>query len=158
MQPYFRRSFLVESGVRWDPKVRFGQDVAFYTACLAHGARLYVVPEAYYAYVRNAQGISHTAPPVDAVAHRLDVNQRLLTAFGDRRELAGALRTRGRALKHELRCAQFRARMATVGPIRAVFSQPAGAAGVAFDTLTQKVMHYQRRVREEAERSLSASN
>ena len=50
MQPMIRRDFLLEHGIRYDERNRFGEDFMLYVACLRAGARWWVTPEVLYRY------------------------------------------------------------------------------------------------------------
>ncbi len=50
MQPMIRRDFLLEHGLRYDERNRFGEDFMLYIACLCAGARWWVTPEVLYHY------------------------------------------------------------------------------------------------------------
>lgn len=50
MQPMIRRDFLLEHGIRYDERNRFGEDFMLYVACLRAGACWWVTPEVYYHY------------------------------------------------------------------------------------------------------------
>ncbi len=50
MQPMIRHNFLLEHGLRYDERNRFGEDFMLYVACLRAGARWWVTPEVLYHY------------------------------------------------------------------------------------------------------------
>ena len=50
MQPMIRRDFLLEHGIQYDERNRFGEDFMLYVACLRAGARWWVTPEVFYHY------------------------------------------------------------------------------------------------------------
>ena len=50
MQPMIRRDFLLEHGIRYDERNRFGEDFMLYVACLRAGACWWVTPEVFYHY------------------------------------------------------------------------------------------------------------
>ncbi len=50
MQPMIRRDFLLQHGIRYDERNRFGEDFMLYVACLRAGARWWVTPEVLYHY------------------------------------------------------------------------------------------------------------
>lgn len=49
-KPIFRREFLVQNQIQYDPQIRMGQDFWLYLTCLVRGARFFLVPEPYYFY------------------------------------------------------------------------------------------------------------
>lgn len=50
LHPVMRRAFLERHRLRYDERNRFGEDFLLYTACLMHGARWWLVPQALYRY------------------------------------------------------------------------------------------------------------
>ncbi len=50
MQPMIRRDFLLEHGIRYDERNRFGEDFMLYVACLRAGACWWITPEVLYHY------------------------------------------------------------------------------------------------------------
>jgi succinoglycan biosynthesis protein ExoO len=53
-QPIMRRTFLVEHGIRYDERLRVGEDYLLYLDCLLAGARWVQIPSAHYVYVQRA--------------------------------------------------------------------------------------------------------
>ena len=59
LKPVFRRAFLEQNGLRYDPSLRVGEDFHIVLACLAEGARVVFSPEALYLYTVRKGSISH---------------------------------------------------------------------------------------------------
>lgn len=79
-----RREFLLRNGIAYDEHIRSGEDLAFYFACLVHGARFTLLPEAYYFSREDRAGsIRHTSKrdQLGALAHKYEVNSRLLEQY-----------------------------------------------------------------------------
>lgn len=55
LQPLIRTEFLLEHGIRYHPRIRWGEDFVFLLDCLQHEPLMVVLPQAYYFY-RNRQG------------------------------------------------------------------------------------------------------
>lgn len=49
-KPLFRRSFLVQHNIKYDPTIKVTQDFWFDMQCFLHGATFFLVPEPYYFY------------------------------------------------------------------------------------------------------------
>jgi succinoglycan biosynthesis protein ExoU len=58
LKPVIRRSFLQAHGVRYDDRVRLGEDMLFYSGCLISGARFRVVPACGYYSVQSPHSLS----------------------------------------------------------------------------------------------------
>ena len=58
MQPMIRRDFLLQHGLRYDERNRFGEDFMLYIACLRAGARWWVTPEVFYHYATRAGSLT----------------------------------------------------------------------------------------------------
>ena len=65
LKPLFRRAFLAQHGLRYDPAVRIGEDYMFVAAALALGARYVLVPRALYRYHVRGGSISRRLNPGD---------------------------------------------------------------------------------------------
>ena len=76
MQPLIRRSLLTASGLRFDESLHHGEDSLLYTECLLAGARLVLLPEAYYYYRRNPDSL--TTKRAEAYNQGLQTAERLL--------------------------------------------------------------------------------
>ncbi|MGF1491697.1 MAG: glycosyltransferase family 2 protein [Microcoleaceae cyanobacterium] len=55
-----KRSFLTENQVQYHESLWHSGDLHFYLLCLIRGARLFIIPEAYYCYRRYRSGASST--------------------------------------------------------------------------------------------------
>lgn len=49
-KPLFRREFLIQKQINYDPNIRMGQDFWLVLTCLVRGARFFLVPKPYYFY------------------------------------------------------------------------------------------------------------
>jgi succinoglycan biosynthesis protein ExoO len=63
LKPLFRRAFLLEHGLRYDPSLRNGEDFHLVLACLAAGAKVVFSPPPLYLYTVRRGSISHRADP-----------------------------------------------------------------------------------------------
>ena len=73
-KPVIRRAFVEEHGLRYDPSVRLGEDLLFYSALLVAGARFGVTPAARYLYRTNDSSISRRRAPTTEL---VDVNDKI---------------------------------------------------------------------------------
>ena len=149
IKPLFRRAFLAEHQLVWDESVRYGQDTAFYTDVLAAGARCVLSPYVGYYYVTNPTGISKRAPALDAVAHRLEVNERLRQRHSEDVQLARALAIRSSALRRELAAVRFRQDRTRRGTLQSAAKWPLGAFYAASDSFASRMSHYGSRLRDD---------
>lgn len=97
LKPLFRRDFLIQSGLRYDPALRNSEDYHIIAQAIAAGARVIIAPEPDYLY-RIADGsLSSKAPPAylekliaaDAAFARslgADISPELSTLIGTRRD------------------------------------------------------------------------
>jgi succinoglycan biosynthesis protein ExoO len=60
----FRRSFLTQSGLRYDERYRDNEDFIFYAECLMHGARAALTSRAFYIYSQRIGALSGVASTV----------------------------------------------------------------------------------------------
>jgi GT2 family glycosyltransferase len=60
-KPLIRRAFLEAHGIAFDPELSGSEDVAFYFACVAAGARFLMVEEALYVYRQRQRSLSRHA-------------------------------------------------------------------------------------------------
>ncbi len=85
LKPIIRRTFWQQSGVRYNPAIRYGEDFHFYAELLFHGAKAVIYCEPYYYYtLRTARGgassnLSRTTPSFEQVARSSDL---LLQTYG----------------------------------------------------------------------------
>ncbi len=106
LKPLIRTALLAQSGVRYDPGLRIGEDYDFVARLLAHGARFRVYPELTYFYRKHAGSVSHrlSAPALSAL---LAANDRLramaLAAAAPGNGIIGALAEREAMLQRALR-------------------------------------------------------
>lgn len=132
LKPLIRRSFLAAHGLRYESGMRFGEDYAFATACLAHGARLWLVPEPLYRYTLRGTSVTarHGLPELQrllAVDRRLADHPRVRAAPAARRAVAA----HARSLVRRIALVEFFASLKAGRPVRAgrfLLSGP-GAAG-----------------------------
>lgn len=79
LKPIISRSFLTDSGLRYQDDLRFAEDFAFYLDCFAAGARFYLLSQPLYRY--RLRGDSLTARHSTDDLRRLQaVDRRLLEA------------------------------------------------------------------------------
>lgn len=57
-KPLFKREFLLRHGIQYDERMRVTQDFWIDLQCLVHGAKLFLLPEAYYFYVTRQNSLS----------------------------------------------------------------------------------------------------
>ena len=63
LKPLFRKSFLDAHDIRYDPRLRNGEDYHFVMDCYAAGAKVWFSPDPAYLYTRRSGSISHKADP-----------------------------------------------------------------------------------------------
>ena len=73
-KPILRRAFLVDQGLSYDPEVRLGEDLLFYSALLLRGGRFGVTPAASYLYRTNGGSTSQRKAPTTEL---VEVNQKV---------------------------------------------------------------------------------
>ncbi len=91
MKPMIRREFLQQTGVRYDPSSRNGEDFLFYIDCFMVGAKWFITPDATYFYtvhdisLTDRVGVEDrrlmTAKLEAALAHRIMRHDPALTAI-----------------------------------------------------------------------------
>jgi len=102
LKPFISADFLKRSGVRYDERLRIGEDYEFMARLLASGARFRLEPSALYLYRKHAASISHRLR-VDAIEALIEADARLAQHVGpSSAEITGAFRRRGRSLKSML--------------------------------------------------------
>ncbi|MEM1125125.1 MAG: glycosyltransferase [Bacteroidota bacterium] len=153
LKPMFRRSFLLDRGLRWDEQVQYGQDFVFFTHCLAAGSPLWMLSESYYYYTANPNGITKTAPMEASSRHRLNVNERLARQYRSRRHLRRALQVRRRHLLDELERARFRTTEATHGLAAATVRYPRQAGHLLRMYAARRASNMVQRMREHGVRA-----
>lgn len=103
LKPVFRRAFLQETGLRYDPGLRNGEDCHMIFACLAAGATVVFAPWPDYIYSSRRGSISHRVDPahMDALIeadaafvarHGAQMTPRTRTLFDFRRTALACLR------------------------------------------------------------------
>ena len=65
MQPMIRRDFLLQHGLRYDERNRFGEDFMLYIACLRAGACWWVTPEVLYHYATRPGSLTEVQSSAD---------------------------------------------------------------------------------------------
>lgn len=65
MQPMIRRDFLLEHGIRYDERNRFGEDFMLYIACLRAGACWWITPEVLYHYATRPGSLTEVQSSAD---------------------------------------------------------------------------------------------
>lgn len=68
LKPVLRRSFLMQSGLRYDETLRNGEDFHLVAELLAIGGRLWFLPEAGYLYTHRDGSVSRRLDPAHAQA------------------------------------------------------------------------------------------
>ena len=81
LKPMIRVQFLKDNHIRYDEKLRIGEDDKLVIASLLAGARYLVSPEAGYRYRKHEASISHRLSPSDADA-MIAANRELAAALG----------------------------------------------------------------------------
>ncbi|UTS82506.1 glycosyltransferase family 2 protein [Phaeobacter piscinae] len=94
LKPLIRRRFL--SGLRYDPRLRIGEDHDLYLRLVLAGAKMWVLPMAAYLYRRHAASTSYRNVPQDLAA-QIDVLDDLAKQAGNE-DLATLAHVRRRAL------------------------------------------------------------
>lgn len=69
LKPIIRKHFIAEHSLRYDERMRFGEDYAFYLSCLLEGAKWICVPDTAYCY--SVRSHSLTARHDAADLHKL---------------------------------------------------------------------------------------
>ncbi|WP_448203854.1 glycosyltransferase family 2 protein [Azospirillum sp. sgz302134] len=59
-KPLIRRDFLLRTGLRYAADIRVGEDFDLYMRCIMQGARLFLIDEPHYHYVRRKGSLSKT--------------------------------------------------------------------------------------------------
>lgn len=100
LKPLFRRSKLVEIGVRYDETLRNSEDYYLVANLLAAGARMTYTPEPGYLYQRSDSSTSHRLQPVHTRTW-LDAERRFRAQHEAKLSVAAknALNVRGRVLR-----------------------------------------------------------
>jgi succinoglycan biosynthesis protein ExoO len=93
LKPLFRRSFLSAHGIRYDPRLRNGEDYHFLMACYAAKGRVWFSPDPGYLYTRRSGSISHRAEP-EHLAALLRADTALAERSGHPASLGPLLRRR----------------------------------------------------------------
>ena len=101
MQPMLRRKFLLESGARYDPGNRCGEDFMFYVQCLVRDASWWITPEPLYFYNIRHGSLTDRVTPGDLRAISA-LEQELLgrALTSSNAEFAAALRKHKRTVDH----------------------------------------------------------
>ncbi|MBD2567392.1 glycosyltransferase family 2 protein [Anabaena lutea] len=60
-KPLFRREFLIQQDIKYDPGIKVSQDFWLALTCLVRGARFFLVPEPYYFYLSRSGSLVFTA-------------------------------------------------------------------------------------------------
>lgn len=79
LKPVFRRGFLAEHGLEYDPSLRNGEDFHLMAKLLVHGGALWVTPDAGYLYTVGQKG---------SISNRLNPDHASALAAADRDFLA----------------------------------------------------------------------
>jgi succinoglycan biosynthesis protein ExoO len=97
-QPILRRAFLVEHGIRYDERLRVGEDYLLYLDCLLAGAQWVQIPSAHYVYLQRA-GSATSSSLVRTLEGKVRVAEEVLARPG----LAPAQRSLLRRYRANLR-------------------------------------------------------
>lgn len=77
VKPLIKREFLIQNNIRYDEKVKVGEDFILYLECLKQGAKFYLVSQAYYYYrTRNASLSCRTQ--LEFLAESCEITQRFI--------------------------------------------------------------------------------
>jgi glycosyltransferase involved in cell wall biosynthesis len=99
LMPLIRRAFLDEHNLRYDTDIWLAEDFVLYVRCLLAGARMMLLPDAYYHYTLSGDSISRADANLARNYEHLEVgNARVLALArqqGDRATIA-QLKRRGR--------------------------------------------------------------
>ena len=63
-KPLFRSSFMRSHRLEYDPSLRAGEDIILFIRCILAGARMALLPEPHYHYIKE---LRHSSPSQDAV-------------------------------------------------------------------------------------------
>lgn len=80
-QPMVRRAFLEAHHIRYDERLRVGEDYLLYLDCMLAGARWVQVPTAHYAYVQRA-GSATSSSQVRTIEGKLRICEEVLARPG----------------------------------------------------------------------------
>jgi len=99
LMPLIRRAFLDEHKIRYDPDIWLAEDFVLYMRCLLAGARMMLLPDAYYHYTLSENSISRADANLARNHEHLAIgNERILALArnqGDRATIT-QLKRRGR--------------------------------------------------------------
>jgi len=88
LMPLMRRAFLDKKAIRYDPDIWLAEDFVLYMRCLLAGAKMIVLPDAYYQYNLLPDSTSREAANLPRNYEHLEIgNERILSlarASGDR--------------------------------------------------------------------------
>jgi glycosyltransferase involved in cell wall biosynthesis len=145
LQPMIRRAFLDRHAIRYDERMRYGEDFVFETRCLLAGARWWVTPEPMYLYALRAGSLTQRASATDLATIR-DVEQHWLEMpeVANNPELATAIR------RHQLGLDRWRACKLFTAAVKARHS------GEALRVLTASPTNFMAIVRDAAGFSAAA--
>lgn len=73
LQPMLRRKFLLDTGLRYDEKLRFGEDFKLYAELFFHGAKAIITSEAYYVHSTRIGEFSRKRATHSKTRARFDV-------------------------------------------------------------------------------------
>jgi succinoglycan biosynthesis protein ExoO len=59
LKPMFRRAFIEQHNIAYDPRYRLGEDFLFYLECMLAGARFYLTGDEHYIYRHHSDSLSH---------------------------------------------------------------------------------------------------
>ncbi|HYF23671.1 MAG TPA: glycosyltransferase family 2 protein [Caulobacteraceae bacterium] len=98
LKPLVRRSFLERTGLRYDGRMRLGEDYAFYAEALARGARFRLTPACGYVAIARKGSLSEAHGAVDLKA-LIDADDRLLAQPDLSPEAVAALKAHQRSIR-----------------------------------------------------------
>ena len=141
MHPMVRRQFLLEKGLWYDERIRFGEDFLLYTQCLIHNARWWILPDAMYLYSVRKDTLTSVQTPHDLDRIR-SVETDLLRKpnIAANRELTRAIRRHKRTID---RCYYYRSFTDAVkarklaGASRILFEGPRSVGHILLESLIQ---------------------
>ena len=89
VKPLIRRAFLERHNLRYDTDIWCAEDFVFYMRCLLAGARIMLLPDAYYQYTLSGDSISQANANLARNCKYLEIgNARILTLARNRKDRA----------------------------------------------------------------------
>jgi len=111
IKPIIHHAFIQKYSLQWREDVLVSQDIVFYFDCLMHGAKLLLIPQAFYYYLQSRpSSITASVGKIDALRDRLRITDTLIKEYGTGdQNILKALHKRRRRLIRMLRYSTFKA-------------------------------------------------